>query len=91
MLDSINTLLKENISGPYAEALIIGFELIGMALIAIVSYHAFRKIENIAMHFISKSSTTWDDDLLNDRFLRAVSNLMPALWFTICRLSFSAP
>lgn len=79
MLDSINTLLKENISGPYAEALIIGIELIGMALIAIVSYHAFRKIENIAMHFISKSSTTWDDDLLNDRFLRAVSNLMPAL------------
>lgn len=79
MLDSINTLLKENISGPYAEALIIGIELIGMVLIAIVSYHAFRKIENIAMHFISKSSTTWDDDLLNDRFLRAVSNLMPAL------------
>ena len=79
MLDSINTLLKENISGPYAEALIIGIELIGMALIAIVSYHAFRKIETIAMHFISKSSTTWDDDLLNDRFLRAVSNLMPAL------------
>ena len=79
MLDSINTLLKENISGPYAEALIIGIELIGMALIAIVSYHAFRKIETVAMHFISKSSTTWDDDLLNDRFLRAVSNLMPAL------------
>lgn len=79
MLDSINTLLKENISGPYAEALIIGIELIGMALIAIVSYHAFRKVEAIAMHFISKSSTTWDDDLLNDRFLRAVSNLMPAL------------
>lgn len=79
MLDSINTLLKENISGPYAEALIIGIELIGMALIAIVSYHAFRKIETIAMHFIIKSSTTWDDDLLNDRFLRAVSNLMPAL------------
>lgn len=79
MLDSINTLLTENISGPYAEALIIGIELIGMALIAIVSYHAFRKVEAIAMHFISKSSTTWDDDLLNDRFLRAVSNLMPAL------------
>ena len=79
MLDSLNTLLRENISGPYAEAMIIGIELIVLALIAIVSYHAFRKVEAIAMHFISKSSTTWDDDLLNDRFLRAVSNLMPAL------------
>lgn len=79
MLDSLNTLLRENISGPYAEAMIIGIELIVLALVAIVSYHAFRKVEAIAMHFISKSSTTWDDDLLNDRFLRAVSNLMPAI------------
>lgn len=79
MLDSLNTLLRENISGPYAEAMIIGIELIVLALVAIVSYHAFRKVEAITMHFISKSSTTWDDDLLNDRFLRAVSNLMPAI------------
>lgn len=72
-------MLQESISGPYADSIIFSIELIGIVLIAIASYFIFRKIEAIAMHFISKSSTTWDDDLLNDRFLRAVSNIMPAL------------
>lgn len=79
MIDSVHSLLQESISGPYAETMIFSIEIIGMVLIAILSYFVFRKIEAFAIHFISKSSTTWDDDLLNDRFLRAVSNIMPAL------------
>ena len=79
MIDSITTLLKENITGPHAETLIFCIKFFGVALLAITSYYIFRKTEAIAVYFIKKSQTSWDDDILNDRFMRAVSNLMPAL------------
>lgn len=79
MIDNLIALLKDSITGPYAETIILCIQLVGLAIIALISYYAFRKIESIAIHFVSKSSTTWDDDLFNDNFLRAVSNLMPAL------------
>lgn len=79
MTQRIITFLNEHITGPYSTAIIHAVELAGIALCAFLSYYIFRKIESLLLLTIRRSKTTWDDDLLNEKFLRAFSMLMPAL------------
>ena len=50
-----------------------------VAVIAVVSYYLVIYALRLAEIIISKTPTTWDDDLLNDRILRAISQLAPAI------------
>lgn len=53
--------------------------LAGIAVVAIVAYF-ISKLALYALEFIiERTPTKWDDDLLNRRFMRALSQLAPAL------------
>lgn len=78
MIQQIITFFNENITGSNSR-LIINILEIGVIVVAsVTAYYLMRLLEVVAMYFINKSSTKWDDDLLNQRFLKAVSQLMPA-------------
>lgn len=79
MIERYITFLSENITGPHSRFIITSVEIATIALTAIVSYYIMRLLETTAIKFISKSRTRWDDDLLNLRFLKALSLLMPAI------------
>ncbi len=79
MIDHFITFLTENITGPNARLYIAIAEIAAIALTSVVSYYLMRLLETIIMFFVEKSPTKWDDDLLNTRFLKAFSQLMPAL------------
>lgn len=79
MINQLVTTLTESITGPNAPIYIGLIEAAIIALTAVASYYAMRVVETILMYFIEKSPTKWDDDLLNIRFLKAVSQLMPAI------------
>jgi len=79
MIERYITLLSENITGPHSRFITTSVEIATIALTAIASYYIMRLIETAAIYFISKSRTRWDDDLLNQRFLKALSQLMPAI------------
>lgn len=79
MTERIITFLNEHITGAYSTIIIHAIELAGIALCAFLSYYVFRKIESLLLLCIKNSRTRWDDDLLNEKFLRAFSMLMPAL------------
>lgn len=79
MINQLAASLTESISGPHAHIYIALIEGAIIALTAVASYYAMRTVETIMMYFIDKSPTKWDDDLLNTRFLKAFSQLMPAI------------
>lgn len=80
MTESINTFLEEHITGPHSTAIIQALELAGIALCAFLSYYIFLRLESVIVRLIKRTSTKWDDDLLNQKFIRAFSMLMPALF-----------
>ncbi len=79
MEETILTFLSRYISGPYSGTLIHTVIAAGIAIVALISYFVARLVENTCMLFIMRSRTTWDDDLLNTKFLRALSQLVPAI------------
>lgn len=50
-----------------------------VAVAAVAGYWITRAILWVIEAFVSRSRTTWDDDLLNPRMMRAVSQLAPAI------------
>ncbi len=79
MIEHIITFLNDNISGEYSQLIINSIIIVGIAVTAVVSLYLARLFENAIMYFIHKSPTTWDDDILNTKFLKAFSQLLPAL------------
>lgn len=53
--------------------------LLGIALVAVLSYYLCKLILYGVESLIALTPTKWDDDLLNRRFMRAVSQIAPAL------------
>lgn len=53
--------------------------LICITVVAVLAYYLTKAILMLFEHVILRSPTEWDDDLLNVRFTRAVSQLSPAL------------
>ena len=51
----------------------------GIAVVATAFYFITKFVLDLLGKLIARSSTQWDDDLLNSRFLRALSQLSPAL------------
>lgn len=53
--------------------------LLCIAVVAVAAYYLTKAVLMLFEHVILRSPTEWDDDLLNVRFTRAVSQLSPAL------------
>lgn len=79
MLQQIDAFFHEHITGADSQVWITLAILGFIAASSVLSFYCCRAFESVAMFFIRKSPTTWDDDLLNRRFLTAVSQLMPAI------------
>lgn len=80
MLELIQTFLTDNIHTPYSDALIDVLLVLFIALVAVVVYFVARVVLGWVEHqVVRRTSTTWDDDMLNGRFLSALSQLAPAL------------
>lgn len=79
MLESIRLFLQSEITGPLSVYLIPFIILLGTALCAVVGYYITEGVLYVAEIGIRRTTTTWDDDLLNDRFNRAIGQLCPAL------------
>ncbi len=59
---------------------LITLALLGIILVfAIVLYYVAKLLLGLVEKLVSHSSTQWDDDLLNPRFLQAVAQLAPAM------------
>lgn len=79
MLTSIYDFLASNITGTGSDFIIISLLLIITAVSAIVCYYITKLLLRILERLILSSPTEWDDDLINMRFLKAVSQLAPAI------------
>lgn len=71
--------LHENITGQYSGVWIRLILLGGIAAVAVISYYIVKWIGMLLAKAVSHTRTTWDDDMLNDAFLKAVGQLAPAL------------
>lgn len=78
MIQQIITFLNENITGADSRLIITIIEIAIIIAASVAAYYLMRLLETAAMYFIRRSPTKWDDDLLNSRFLKAFSQLMPA-------------
>ncbi|MDE6018460.1 MAG: mechanosensitive ion channel family protein [Muribaculaceae bacterium] len=74
--DFLNSILSPDTATP----LISPTLFVIVALISIASYFLCVRIVTPLMHFLTrKTETEWDDDILNDKSMRAFSQLAPAL------------
>lgn len=77
MFKDIKIFLSEQLgSSPMAADFIV---LAGIAILAVITYFAVKGILYMLDTMIQRTSTTWDDDLLNHRMLRGIAQLAPAL------------
>lgn len=79
MLELIRPFLSEHIRGTGSDAIINVTLLVGIAAASVAVFHIARLLLKLLERFIRRSTTTWDDDLINHRFLRAVAQLAPAI------------
>lgn len=79
MLTSIYDFLASNITGTGSDFIIISLLLIITAISAIACYYITKFLLRILERLILSSPTDWDDDLVNPRFLQAMSQLAPAI------------
>lgn len=79
MLRTISEFLDHHITMHYGDVVVTILLLLLIALCAVAGYYLCRRILELVEKVIAWSETTWDDDLLNSRFLSAVSQLAPAL------------
>lgn len=76
----ITEFLTSCLSPETAEVLITPVLIIVIALISVASYFLCVRIVTPLMSFITKKTQTeWDDDILNDKAMKAFSQLAPAL------------
>jgi len=79
MYDSSREFIAGTIgTSPHGTAVDI-ITLAGIAIVAVIFYQFTKAVLGIVEKIVARSSTTWDDDLLNPSFLRAVAQLTPAI------------
>lgn len=76
---TIKHFLYAHIQGEGHEGIIQGVLLLGIFLAAVTAYYVCKWGLYLVGFAIDKSPTKWDDDLLDHRFMRGVSQLAPAL------------
>lgn len=69
-----------NLFGSQAPTILVNMVLIVfIAIVSALSYYVVRDLLMLVERFVLRSPTTWDDDLLTAKLMRAVSQLAPAL------------
>lgn len=76
---AIKEFLYSHIQGNYQAGLITVILLGGIFLSAVAAYYICKCLLYLLGIAIEKSPTKWDDDLIDHRLMRAVSQLAPAL------------
>ena len=78
MFEKIDAFLRENITigGDWIVTLVL---LSGITLVSVCAYYIAKGALWIVERGVKRSPTEWDDDIMNPRFTRAVSQLAPAL------------
>ena len=79
MFHSISDYLYEHIKIANSEFVVAILLLLLIAVCSVAGYYICVKLLGLLERVVTKTETTWDDDLLNPRFLSAVSQLAPAL------------
>lgn len=81
MNDWIQNLLHEFLKSNNIESLYTPLMLIIIALVAVTAFWFCVKVVSVIVKlFTRRTPTEWDDDLLNPKVLRAISQLAPALF-----------
>lgn len=75
----IKASLFRHIGGPYSAQVATAMIVAGIILAAVVAYYVCKWLLRFVAVIVDKSPTKWDDDLINAKFMRAVSQLAPAL------------
>lgn len=81
---AIKIFLHAHIQGEHQTQIITFMLLAAIFLTALAAYYICKWLLYLVGIAIDKSPTKWDDDLIDHRFMRAVSQLAPALtvnWF----------
>lgn len=79
MILEIRTFLLGLFAGPYRLELYTATAIIFIVVAMVASYYITEGILWVVSKVVDKTETKWDDDLLNTRFMRAVSQLSPAI------------
>ncbi len=79
MLTAIQEYLKDHIVLAGSDMIVDALLLFITAFTAWVCYHATRFLLTAIEKIVLTSASDWDDDLITPRFLRAVSQLAPAI------------
>lgn len=79
MFDRIKTIAESVAPDFFHSQLTTLLLLLCIAVVAVAAYYLTKAVLTLFEHVILRSPTEWDDDLLNVRFTRAVSQLSPAL------------
>lgn len=79
MFEAIREFLADHITCTGATT-IIGILLLAFtAIMAVVAYYIVKRLLELVEHIVRRSPTDWDDDLVDMRLLKAVSQLAPAI------------
>lgn len=79
MFDSAKNYLAATFGVTDGSAVLDLLILAAMALLAVAVYYAVKGVLYMLDYTVKRTSTTWDDHLLNHRFMRSVAQLAPAL------------
>lgn len=79
MFESIQEFLATHITCTGASTIISILLVALTALLAVAAYYIVKSLLELVEKIIMRSSTDWDDDLLDMHFLNAVSQLAPAI------------
>ena len=77
MTETIREIISAHVGQGLANDLIV---VSGITVTAVIFYFVTVWILYGLEHIVDKSPTKWDDDMLNNRLARGVSQLAPALW-----------
>lgn len=79
MVESIISFLDTNITAVYGPVLTSIILLAGIAAASVAAYYLTKALLSVVEKAVLRSPTQWDDDLINRRFINAVSQLAPAI------------
>jgi len=79
MFISVRNYLLETLGGFGGESAVNIALLIAIAIASVASYYLVKLILSLIERAVLNSPTDWDDDLINPRLLKAISQLAPAL------------
>lgn len=79
MLQLIRPFLKQHIDCAGSEIIINAILVVGILAVSVAVYHLAKLLLTFLEKAIRRSPTQWDDDLINSSFLRAISQLAPAI------------